>query len=547
MNSVSLLIYIFYFHVDFIDTHIFTSISKLQRLAQVEKEMLKSLEIYIQDSENSGNVISENVQNFYKEVSQASTLTVQEHFMENPINAFHFIRRMHDGWPNMIRTIDCDHCKLTDPLRDFRDRLSDIDDNSLIGIETTAEDLQWAALANVRLWQTYKLNLTSFFNGQILNTTTNPLTWDDIFYICNQLDYTNEFYKEIVWLEEVLTLIINNVSYNKYRTRVTRQLASAYFKYGMPWKSVDLMEKEIRQANLDDQKKLKRDLAFYNSKEKVVSDKSKELKPSTSDIDKSHYEALCRGHVTRSTEILSRLHCIYRTPVPIYRVKEEILNYDPRISLFREVITHEEIDGIKDIATNMLKASIIVGDTERRNRKDYSARVSQTAWLRDEYSELVRHISYRIELITGLSTRQYRSFSHAEYLQVLNYGVGGMYEGHLDYLGIPIHINPLRHEDPTELRGTGDRISTWMFYLNDVTAGGATVFLNLNITVNVEKGAALFWYNIKRNGDLDNRTQHAGCPVLIGSKWVANKWIRQHGQIFRRKCGMKLNSKDIPL
>jgi hypothetical protein len=52
-------------------------------------------------------------------------------------------------------------------------------------------------------------------------------------------------------------------------------------------------------ANLDDQKKLKRDLAFYNSKEKVVSDKSKELKPSTSDIDKSHYEALCRGHVTR--------------------------------------------------------------------------------------------------------------------------------------------------------------------------------------------------------------------------------------------------------
>jgi hypothetical protein len=54
---------------------------------------------------------------FYKEVIQASALTVQEHFMENPINAFHFIRRMHDGWPNIIRTIDCDHCKLTDPLR----------------------------------------------------------------------------------------------------------------------------------------------------------------------------------------------------------------------------------------------------------------------------------------------------------------------------------------------------------------------------------------------------------------------------------------------
>jgi prolyl 4-hydroxylase len=27
-----------------------------------------------------------------------------------------------------------------------------------------------------------------------------------------------------------------------------------------------------------------------------------------------------------------------------------------------------------------------------------------------------------------------------------------------------------------------------------------------------------------------------GCPVLIGNKWIANKWIHERGQEFRRPC-----------
>ena len=26
------------------------------------------------------------------------------------------------------------------------------------------------------------------------------------------------------------------------------------------------------------------------------------------------------------------------------------------------------------------------------------------------------------------------------------------------------------------------------------------------------------------------------CPVLLGNKWVANKWIHEGGQEFRRRC-----------
>lgn len=34
----------------------------------------------------------------------------------------------------------------------------------------------------------------------------------------------------------------------------------------------------------------------------------------------------------------------------------------------------------------------------------------------------------------------------------------------------------------------------------------------------------------------DVRTLHAGCPVLSGQKWVANKWIHESDQEFTRPC-----------
>lgn len=33
-------------------------------------------------------------------------------------------------------------------------------------------------------------------------------------------------------------------------------------------------------------------------------------------------------------------------------------------------------------------------------------------------------------------------------------------------------------------------------------------------------------------------TRHAACPVIVGSKWVANKWIHESGNEFRRPCDL---------
>ncbi|EDO27272.1 predicted protein, partial [Nematostella vectensis] len=143
----------------------------------------------------------------------------------------------------------------------------------------------------------------------------------------------------------------------------------------------------------------------------------------------------------------------------------------------------------------------------------------RSGWLRDEEDELVKRISYRVQAYSGLN------MTTSEDLQVVNYGIGGHYEPHYDFA-----------RDKFTSLGTGNRIATFLSYLSDVEAGGGTVFTRVGATVWPQKGDAAFWYNLKRSGDGDSSTRHAACPVLVGSKWVANKWIHEVGQEFLKPC-----------
>lgn len=55
--------------------------------------------------------------------------------------------------------------------------------------------------------------------------------------------------------------------------------------------------------------------------------------------------------------------------------------------------------------------------------------------------------------------------------------------------------------------------------MSDVEEGGATAFPLIKRAVFPKKGSAIYWLNLHANGTGDARTKHAGCPVLIGSKW----------------------------
>jgi prolyl 4-hydroxylase len=44
------------------------------------------------------------------------------------------------------------------------------------------------------------------------------------------------------------------------------------------------------------------------------------------------------------------------------------------------------------------------------------------------------------------------------------------------------------------------------------------------------RGSAAFWIGKKSNGKTESVSSHGGCPVLMGSKWILNKWIHYFDQ-----------------
>jgi len=237
----------------------------------------------------------------------------------------------------------------------------------------------------------------------------------------------------------------------------------------------------------------------------------------------------------------------------------EVLSVTPPVIVFHNFLSDVEAQEARNSAdrTGRLARST-VNDPGSGQLIHAEYRTSEGAFIWDRwlYPNIVE-IERRISLITGLSLEK------ADDLQIAHYAPGGHYEPHVD----------MAHQ-PKVIRENvgGNRIATWLMYLNDVSIGGATAFIEADppFVIRPRRGSVLFWYNlggphgvlpnlsVDENGKTspydeilqknkeqfqqknwyrkptehgDNgifETRHAACPVHSGVKWVANKWIREY-------------------
>ena len=84
-----------------------------------------------------------------------------------------------------------------------------------------------------------------------------------------------------------------------------------------------------------------------------------------------------------------------------------------------------------------------------------------------------------------------------------------MISGVVSFILIQDHHDYIEHNYG---RQQGVRILTSYLYLNDVEAGGGTLFTGLNITVMPKRGRALFWPSVRNDepNEKDGRTNHQG-------------------------------------
>ena len=191
-----------------------------------------------------------------------------------------------------------------------------------------------------------------------------------------------------------------------------------------------------------------------------------------------------------------------------------VLRWAPRIFLFRNLLTDEECHHLITLARPFLRPAMVLNRRTGERIHD-EARTSHNARLINPIRDIVvDHLEERLARHSLLPR------DNAEPITVLRYGPGDEYRPHADY------YDPRHPGSSTGLEMGGQRVATFLAYLNDVESGGETSFPRVGLTVTPEPGAGLLFFNCTPDGDPDRRTLHAGEPVTSGEKWLLSRWIR---------------------
>lgn len=237
-----------------------------------------------------------------------------------------------------------------------------------------------------------------------------------------------------------------------------------------------------------------------------------------------HYKAVAMHNLKRSQFGGQEMH---QTSTSIFRTSKQTWLQDLSFDLPKEFLQLNVPENIENpfqegylIANNLL--------TPPKVPTNY------TAYLK-VLDPIAFKITQRIEMATQMTlTRLYSS----EPYQVANYGIGGQYGPHFDSKGYLNSNATTLPEEALYYSLVGDRFATFMAYLSDVQMGGMTSFPRLGLASKASLGDAIFWLNLESNGAIDRLTSHSGCPVIIGSKWITNKWILYHDQFQKYKCSL---------
>ncbi|XP_078086807.1 prolyl 4-hydroxylase subunit alpha-2 isoform X3 [Mustelus asterias] len=514
-----------------IEAEFFTSIGQMTDLIYVEKDLVKSLKEYIKAEESK---LTE-IKSWAEKMDQLTHTSTSdpEGYLGHPVNAYKLMKRLNTDWLKLESLV------LQQTSDAFIANLSIQRENF-----PTDEDESGAAKALLRLQDTYRLDSESISKGKLPGAQhVVSLTVEDCFELGKIAYNDGDYYHTVLWMQQTLRQLGEGESSVVTQAEALDYLSYSVYQMGDMQRAIELTKRLIAvdpthlraKSNLHYFKKLlheegqsdqRMDEEFYQSQSK----KEVDMRPDNYISERDSYEALCRGEgIKMTTRRQSRLFCRYHNNnnhprLIIAPIKEEDEWDSPHIVRYHEMLSDAEMEKIKEIAKPMLaRATVRNSVTGILETANY--RISKSAWLADDEYPVVNRVNKRIGDITGLEMET------AELLQVANYGVGGQYEPHFDFS---------RKEEPDAFRelGTGNRLATVLNYMSDVPAGGATVFPDFGAAIYPKKGTSVFWYNLFKSGEGDYRTRHAACPVLVGSKWVSNKWIHERGQEFKRPCGL---------
>uniref|UniRef100_A0A8D3DN87 procollagen-proline 4-dioxygenase n=1 Tax=Scophthalmus maximus TaxID=52904 RepID=A0A8D3DN87_SCOMX len=508
------------------------SAGQMTDLIYTEKELVQSLREYIKAEEFKLAAVK-SWANKLDALTRVST-SDPEGYLAHPVNAYKLMKRLNTEWSELESLV------LQNPAEEFISNMS-----IHRQFFPDEEDQTGAAKALMRLQDTYQLDSEAFSRGKL---PVNPspgmhsnalLTVDDCFDMGKTAYNDADYYHAVLWMQQSLKQLDAGEEAEVSKADILDYLSYSVYQMGDLPRAIELTRRLV--AIEPSHQRAGGNLRYYerllfkqlNEQNQTYQPPSEEpiqlgtySRPQDHLPEREAYEALCRGEGLQMTEARrSRLSCRYQdgkgNPRLLLKPMKEEDEWDsPHIVRYLDVLSHEEIEKIKELAKPRL-ARATVRDPKTGILTTANYRVSKSAWLEGEDDPVVDRVNLRIQDITGLTV------DTAELLQVANYGVGGQYEPHYDFS---------RKDEPDAFKrlGTGNRVATFLNYVSMCIQSPLIECLGWQ-SPDIQ---AVFWYNLFKSGEGDYRTRHAACPVLVGSKWVSNKWIHERGQEFRRRCGL---------
>jgi prolyl 4-hydroxylase len=186
----------------------------------------------------------------------------------------------------------------------------------------------------------------------------------------------------------------------------------------------------------------------------------------------------------------------------------------PRIVLFGNLLSPQECDQLIEASRQKLRRSTVV-NADTGAYDEHPHRTSSGTHFERGENELIRCLERRISELIEYPVE------NGEPIQILHYLPGAEYKPHYDYFDVA------QPGSEKVMATGGQRVATLVMYLNDVEAGGSTVFPSIGLDVLPRKGSAVYFAYTTDAGETDPRTLHGGSPVTAGEKWIATKWLRQ--------------------
>jgi prolyl 4-hydroxylase len=183
----------------------------------------------------------------------------------------------------------------------------------------------------------------------------------------------------------------------------------------------------------------------------------------------------------------------------------------PRVRVFEGFASADECDWLTERCHNALERAKVYGVSTDKAQVGDTRTNSEADFVFDASDVVLSLIRDRIAHATAAPVE------HFEVAKLLHYNPGEAFSRHGDFF----------HAWMTEeIEARGQRVATFLIYLNDDYDGGETEFVEVGYKFKGRKGDALLFINVDREGVGDPMSLHAGQPTTRGEKWVLSQWIR---------------------